>query len=211
MIFVDISGKVFGRLTVIKFDKILNKDYFWKCVCACGVKGSYRSTHLKNGHTKSCGCLHRDWVKKNKTTHGMRHTRIYSCWCQMKSRCLTKTNKRYFYYGGRGIKICKRWLKFENFYKDMGDIPIGMSLDRIDNNKGYCKSNCRWATGIQQANNKRNINKYKYKGESKTLREWSDNLNISYVTLRTRVYTHKWPIEDALLTPSRKPYLETKI
>ncbi len=147
------KGDKFNFLTAIKF-KHKNKNYqqYWIFRCDCGKEKIINISSVKMGKTKSCGCLH----KKILTTHGMYGTRTYTSWVAMKERCFNPNNKRYKDYGGRGITVCPRWLKFENFFEDMGDRPQGKTLDRKNNDKGYCKSNCRYATPTEQNNNKRN-------------------------------------------------------
>ena len=128
-------------------------------------------------------------------------TRIYFCWVNMKRRCLKEDGQDYKDYGGRGITICKEWINdFITFYKDMGDIPIGKSLDRRDNNLGYSKSNCRWATNEEQANNKRTNHFLTFKGKTQTVKQWSKELGINYFTLHKRINKHKWSVEKALNT-----------
>lgn len=114
----------------------------------------------------------------------------------MKSRCLNKNKKSYSDYGGRGIKVCDRWMKFENFLEDMGERPAGMSLDRIDNNGNYCKENCRWATNHQQANNKRSNRLVTFHGVTKSASEWADDLGINRATLYDRLYRGKFVSVD---------------
>ncbi|MFA6790412.1 MAG: hypothetical protein WCR65_02440 [Parcubacteria group bacterium] len=121
----------------------------------------------------------------------------YRTWHHMRERCYKKNCKKFDYYGGRGISVCKCWDKFENFYKDMGEKPKGMTLDRIDNNGNYCKENCRWATYKEQANNKSNNRIIKYNGEKKTLSQFADDFGIKQNTLLYRI-KRGWNIKRAL-------------
>lgn len=152
----DLTGKKFGRLTVIKyFGKGKYKALRWECQCECGGKSITLGKDLRKGTTKSCGCLLVEWCKNNHVTHGMRHTPEYSAWASMKDRCLRKTNLNYYRYGGRGIKICKRWINsFENFYSDLGKRPDGFSLERKNNDGDYKPSNCIWSAKESQMKNR---------------------------------------------------------
>ncbi len=150
---INLKGKRFGRLIVQNKRIVKKENVLWLCLCDCGKEQFVRLSHLSNGHTKSCGCLHLEIVSKVK--HGMTGTPTFSSWANMINRCKNPKCDRWLCYGGRGISVCKRWLKFENFYKDMGVRPKGLTLDRINNDGNYTPSNCRWATNIQQANNKR--------------------------------------------------------
>lgn len=124
----------------------------------------------------------------------------------MIQRCTNPNDKRYKNYGGRGITVCKRWRNsFEKFLEDMGEPPTKEhSIDRINNNGNYCKSNCRWVTRKEQNRNKRNNRLITYKGKTQCLIEWAEEYNINYDTLWCRIYKYGWPIEKALTTPVKK-------
>ena len=132
---------------------------------------------------------HMNDLVKIHTTHGMTKTRIYKCWIHMKDRCYNHKNKQFHNYGGRGITVCDSWLNsFENFLSDMGDMPKGLSLERIDNSKGYSPDNCRWATAKEQAQNRTTTIVY----EGKTITEWSKILGISRAAIYARI-SRNWP------------------
>lgn len=138
----------------------------------------------------------------NSTTHGMYYTATYKSWARMIQRCNNKKYDHYKYYGGRGINVCKLWLKFENFYKDMGERPEKMSIDRIDPEKGYFKENCKWSTHREQCNNKRNTIKICFNNEIKSLGEWAEIYKIKTNTLHGRLFNSGWNVEKALTTPT---------
>jgi len=188
---LDLIGEKFGRLTVLEFAGIKNGKTTWLCECECEKTITVNGGDLSRGHTQSCGCLKREKagvrIAEQNLTHGQTGSRAYETWISMKSRCL---NKNYFYYknhGGRGIRICERWMKFENFYADMGERPNGRTLDRINNDGNYEPENCRWATAKEQHRNKRNNRTIKYQGEIKCLAEWAEELNVNYWTLWSRL------------------------
>jgi len=137
-------------------------------------------------------------------THQMSKTPNHNTWVAMRKRCNNEKNSDYYLYGGRGIKVCSRWESFENFYLDMGERPEGMTLDRIDSNKDYSPENCRWATNIEQARNKRNVRLVTFNGLTKSLHDFCDELKLNYHTINTRLVQQKWTVERALSTPTGK-------
>ncbi len=199
----DLTGLRFGRLEVVEYNGLANGKTCWLVRCDCGSEKIVRSDHIKSGATKSCGCLSKEITIKRSTTHGMSNTSIHDIWVNMKQRCLNKKSTRYSNYGGRGISICDRWLNsFENFYEDMGELGKGLSLDRIDNNKGYYKENCQWSDKSQQANNKRNNVLITFKGETMSISQWERKLNINKGALDVRI-RRGWSIERALTQKPR--------
>lgn len=172
--------------------------------CFCGRIFSADNYKIKKKHTKSCGCYKLKYPARK--THGKRKTPEYNIWAGMVQRCTNDNNEAYSYYKGRGITVSEEWLSsFENFYRDMGPRPgPDYSIDRIDNNKGYCKDNCRWATRKEQNNNQRKNKKVTFNGKTQSLHEWASELNMNYDTLHGRLFDHRWPIEKAFTKPVRK-------
>ena len=163
---IDLTGHKFGRLlTLRRGSNTNNRLPQWVCLCDCGIERTIAGCDLRSGHTKSCGCLQRerarDTIEANRGTgrlsHGMTESPEYNSWCAMKKRCLNPKTTRYERWGGRGIKICPQWVNsFETFLADMGKRPsLGHSLDRINNDGDYEPDNVRWATSVEQANNRR--------------------------------------------------------
>lgn len=202
---VDLTGKIFGKLTVIELAEIKGKHTKWNCRCSCGGRRTCYGTNLVRGLSESCGCILKETNRERLTTHGHckgKETSTYNIWLSMKARTVNKKCEAFVRYGGSKILMCDEWLNsFEAFLHDMGERPEGMSLDRIDNSKGYYKDNCRWATPIEQANNKRNNRLFTFKGKSQTLAAWGRELGINIQTLRNRYYSCKWDIEKILTTP----------
>ncbi len=196
------EGKTFGRWTVIKLARI-NGSYarYWFCECECGTKREVRDANLKSGISKSCGCLHRETVSIKGVTHGRSGSPEYRTWKQMKQRCQNPKDQMYKHYGARGIGFDPRWMKFESFFEDMGERPSSNhSIDRIDNDQGYCKENCRWATNGVQARNKRTNRIVEFQGKRMVVKDWAKEIGMAHETLRQRL-VHGWSIEAALTTP----------
>ena len=183
------SGDRFGRLTAVKFIEMRkNFTKYWLFRCECGNEKVMMANNVKNGHTKSCGCLGK---------HGMSNTRVYNSWNAMKRRCYNKNDKDYKRWGGRGITVCDEWLSFINFYSDMGERPEKMTLDRINNDLGYSKENCKWSTQKEQTNNTRRNVFLTFNNKTLTVSQWAEELEISKFTLFERI-RRNWNIEKIL-------------
>lgn len=204
----DLTGLIIGKLTVIKISK--QGNYYekeWLCQCSCGNIKNVKHKGLTSKTTLSCGCLQIEHVvnmnKETKTIHNLSNSRIYKIWQMMKDRCLNSNNKDYINYGDRGIAVCEEWLDFNNFH--IWSIKNGyneiLTIDRINNNKGYCPENCRWETRKIQSNNTRRNRYITLNGEEKTLQQWADYLNISKSSLSERIQ-RKWT-EDEILNNKR--------
>ena len=196
----NLIGRKFYDLTVV--EKIyINNISFWKCKCSCGNFKNVKTTDLKRGHVKSCGCKFKGKTKKN--TH---NNRIYNIWYNMKRRCYKENYKDYKNYGLRGIIICDEWLEdFMNFY--VWSIKNGykdnLTIDRIDVNGNYEPSNCRWIPLEEQLHNQRKNLLYYYKGENKCLSELCLKYKMPYTTVRARLKKGK-TIQQALEEPIDK-------
>ena len=202
---LDLIGQSYGRLTVQALSHI-NKQHrtYWKCVCSCGAVAIARGAHLLNGNIRSCGCFAKECTVARSTTHGMTHMPTYSTWRNMINRCHNPNNPRYADYGGRGITVCRRWRHSpRTFLADMGIRPKSKSLDRIDNDAGYCPSNCRWATRTEQANNARSNIKIAIGAQTYTLAEWCRITGIKKGTVYSRRYLG-WAPDKALFVPMRR-------
>ena len=197
---IDLSQQRFGRLIVIKqHGRNNDKRILWLCICDCGNHIVVNGKLLKNGDTKSCGCLR----KQIMTKHGYSKTKIYRIWQQMIQRCTNSSNKAYKDYGARNISVCSRWLVFDNFLKDMGEQPVNQSLDRIDNNRGYTKCNCRWTTPKHQAQNRRDTYLVTHNSRTQCLTAWAEETGINRNTLQYRL-DNGWSVKKAIEQRTRK-------
>ena len=199
--FNDLTGKVFGKLTVIERAKnTKNYKVKWRCLCECGCEAIVRGDSLTSGRTKSCGCsigahpIHNDTGSK-----------LYYTWQAMRYRCENPNHQSYKDYGGRGIKVCSEWQDYLIFkewaYKNGYDDKL--TIDRIDVNGDYTPDNCRWVTMKKQANNRRSNTQYEYNNESHSLSEWCDIYHLSYKTVHARIKDRGWSFEKAISTPIR--------
>lgn len=194
---IDISGKRFGKWLVESY----SGNGRWSCVCDCGTRRTVVSWTLRVGDSTSCGCERDMEIGNRFRKHGCTGTREYIVWRGMISRCNEVSSVSYPRYGGRGITVCDRWLKFENFLADMGRRPDGMSLERINNDGNYCLENCRWATPVDQARNTRTNTIWTVGGVARCVAAWSEETGLSSAMLFARVYRHGWTPEQAVSIP----------
>jgi len=195
----DITGQTFGNLTVIEYSgRDIYRNAQWRCKCACGGEAIASITHLRSGHTQSCGCINKQKIKNLKYSHGMAGTRLYNIWANMKQRCCDINLPSYKDYGGRGITVCKSWRQdFQAFYD--WAMPNGyretLSIDRIDNSKGYSPNNCRWVTMDIQAKNRRirSTNKSGISGVAykKSINKWIAGISINGKQVHIGSYSTK--------------------
>lgn len=190
------TGQKFNKLEILKqVEQSKCGKSQWLCRCDCGNEKIIRGDHLKSGHTKSCGCL----ASKHGHYKNGEKAKIYQVWLNMIDRCTNPSNNYYNDYGGRGIIVCEEWRKFSNFSEDMCEVPAGLQIDRIDNDKGYYKSNCRWATTKQQSRNRRSNHRITHDGETHILVVWADKVGITADTIRMRL-KRGWSTKRALTT-----------
>lgn len=209
---LDISGCKFGKLTAINCVEKINYTAKWLCKCDCGNEKITRIDSLMSGACKSCGCLNRNRKMKHGGAKVCDRDRLYGVWQSMKQRCYNQNSTKYKNYGARGITVCDGWLNNYSAFREWAlnngynkDAKHGeCTLDRIDNNKGYSPDNCRWVSMKIQDNNK-SVNKYyEYNGESHTLSEWSEILDIKCRLLESRI-ERGWTFTDAIQVESYAP------
>lgn len=214
----DLIGKIFGRLKVVSYSHKEKKEnnvgflHYYNCICECGNKCLVERNSLKYGNTKSCGCIHKEQiVKRNKNTaklsgDSVKYERLYNIYNAMINRCYSINNEKYNNYGGRGIKICDEWLNGWNCFKNWAlsnGYSDNLTIDRINVDGNYEPNNCRWVTNKVQANNKTNNKYLEYNGETKTLSEWCDELNLPYHTIKARLNKLGMTVEEAFNTPKQ--------
>lgn len=213
---IDLTGQVFGRLTVVERAGSVGHNAAWLCQCACGsVARPYLASNLKSGCSTSCGCAQvegvaeRNQILRQATVHGKAArmptmSKVYQTWLNMRRRCNDPRSKKFKDYGGRGIRVCQAWNdSFEAFYADMGDPPSERhSIERKDVNGDYTPSNCCWATNKEQANNRRNSRRVTWNGRTQTVAQWADELAIPARRIWQRL-KRGWSPEEALSTTSK--------
>lgn len=203
---IDLVGKQFHRWTVLSRDVNTKQGQAqWLCRCKCGTERVLKSIVIRRAISKSCGCYKLEGLKQRSTTHGHATGGLsptYRTWVSMIQRCQDGKSKVCRKYYDKGIRVCKRWHKFENFLADMGERPPNTTLDRKNTTKNYSPSNCRWATSKQQARNKTNNRPMTLNGVTRILAEWAELLGIHPATLSDRLQ-NGWSDEDALATPVR--------
>jgi len=206
---IDITGKKYNKLTAVRFSNTGNDGHhLWLFKCDCGKERIIRKGHVVHGNTKSCGCIRSNNINGKK--HGMYKTRFYRVWRNMKTRCFNKKHEAYKNYGGRGIIVCDRWLKFENFRDDMYKNYLKhinkygekqTTIDRINNDKNYYLENCEWSTYKKQANNRRNNHILIFNKQALSMKQWAEKTGINKSTLRERINRWNWSVEEALTIP----------
>lgn len=200
---IDLTGQRFGKLIAIRcVGTTKARQAIWRCKCDCGNEADIRSSCLRNGDTRSCGCLQRIISKEVNTKHGEAHSRLYSIWSAMKCRCDNPNNQAFEHYGARGIAVCDEWQEYTNFrdWAIANGYNDELSIDRIDVNGNYSPDNCRWITMKEQSNNRRSNHLISFDGETHTLKEWAVIKGLKYGTLSSRINRYHWSIEKALTT-----------
>lgn len=202
---INIIGKRFGRLVVLKYSHNVGYSKYFLCQCDCGNKKTIAKSNLTTGKQVSCGCYRTEnLVKSNKLPNG--YSRLSKIYNAMKKRCYDPSSNRYHRYGARGIKICDEWLNNKNSFREWAinhGYKDGLTIDRIDNNGNYCPENCRWVTRQEQSNNTCRTVMIEYNGKAQTLTQWAHELNIPTSTLHNRLRVHGWDVEKAFTTPVR--------
>lgn len=201
--FRSILGLWFGRLHVISYAGREGYFHLWNCRCLCGRLVVVRQNNLETKHTKSCGCVNIE--KPPRARHRGSHSPEWDSWQHMKRRCENSKDASYHNYGGRGIRVCKRWLEsFDNFIADMGKRPTaGHTLERKNNNGHYTPENCRWATRLEQASNTRRSHRITVNGVTLTIEQWARHTGISSKAIHRRIQIG-WDKQRAVTAPLRQ-------
>lgn len=204
--YIDMVGRVYGRLTILERAGVSKQhQILYRCKCACGEELTAQGDNIRNGVTASCGCYRREVTGNRARTHGKRNIPEYEVWAGIKDRCLNPRARAYRWYGGRGIKLCKRWREsFTNFYNDMGARPSKYhTIERCDNTKGYNPKNCKWLHRRFQARNKSTTIFVKWKGATRKFCDVCRELKISQQLVYDRIYILGWKVTRAFLEPKQ--------
>jgi hypothetical protein len=197
---IDLTGNAFGRLRVIaEAGRTPQGRVMWLCRCECGTEKEVVGHSLRSGATKSCGCGQGHYRPAGPRPRTRRRRRVYKIWLGMVRRTTKPQADNYPRYGGRGITVCERWRKFENFYADMGEPPEGSSIERVDNDGPYAPENCRWATDAEQRRNQRRNVKITWCGRTLIAKDWAASLGLHHNVLYRRIAAG-WDPERALTT-----------
>lgn len=208
-----VVGERFGRLTVLAEVAPVSAGKESKravlCLCQCGAEKVLKLNSLRSGIAKSCGCLRKQVFLEGAVTHGESGSLLHIMWKNIKQRCGNNKSEKYHNYGGRGIYLYPEWAENYSLFRDymnavLGPRPEGATLDRINNDQGYCPGNLRWAFGSDQNNNKRSNVVITAFDKTQTLSQWADEISIPYSALYYRIQAAKWPVEHALTLPSSK-------
>lgn len=196
------AGMRVGKLTVGNDRELRKSHAYWKCACDCGASTWVRADRLIHGYTRSCGCLASERMTRINHRHGLCANKLHSIWREMMRRCYDERCVAYPHYGGRGIDVCPQWHDAAAFIEALGSRPEGLTIDRIDNDRGYWPDNIRWATRAEQSRNRRTCIHVTLQGQSKPLKEWCAELGIPYRVVIDRRHLG-WSNERALTTPYR--------
>lgn len=206
--FIDLTGQVFGRWTVVSYAG--KGTSMWNVRCACGTESVVLGPSLKKGGTRSCGCLRVEVSRAKATKHGTltggAQTKTYSIWKAMKKRCNNPNNSDYAYYGGRGIKVCERWAaSYEAFLEDMGECPgSDMTIDRIEGSRDYEPGNCRWATRLTQAENRCSTKIVEFEGERMSVSAFAKKIGKRQQTVWRNIVKQGMTPEEVARRPKGK-------
>jgi hypothetical protein len=196
---IDLTGRTFGKMTVLKYDHSNKNGAYWLCECECKNTKIVSAHSLKTGHTASCGCLYFSVNNQSKE-------RLYRIWKDMLRRCYSPKCKSYRIYGGRGIVVCEEWKIEYSIFKEWAmssGYSNKLTIDRIDSNGNYEPSNCKWSTYKEQENNSSNNRVIEYGGASHSVAIWAEILGLSYPTLISRI-RRGWSVDRAFYTPQQK-------
>lgn len=193
---VEITGQKYSRLTAI--ERV--KGSLWRFRCDCGTEIERTANSVRSGNTKSCGCLRRETTIAKNASHGMTDHPLYSRWAGMIQRCTNPKHVGYKNYGAKGVKVCERWMSFENFLADMGVPDEGMTLDRKESDGDYEPGNCRWATAAEQSRNTSRNVVIEVDGLALTVRDWEIKLGRGRGSIQRRIDLG-WPHQSAVTEP----------